>query len=182
MNTSGWRLNEADVNRFELEFRGQHYPVEVVQLGRGSDIHYSIQSGDQKVVAKGELEGNRLHAEIDGHLLHASIAECDSIYSIYTQEFAIHFSLIEADLGDEDPGEGDAALSAPMNGTVVDLVASEGSIVSKGDTLLVMEAMKMEHTIRAPEDGEVVEFYYRTGDLVDGGAELLKFEPSAPPP
>jgi len=41
---------------------------------------------------------------------------------------------------------------------------------------LVMEAMKMEHTIRAPADGKVVEFYFQPGDLVDGGSELLSFE------
>ena len=51
-----------------------------------------------------------------------------------------------------------------------------GSDVKKGDALLVMEAMKMEHTIRAPQDGKVVEFYYAPGNLVAGGAELLNFE------
>ena len=39
-----------------------------------------------------------------------------------------------------------------------------------------MEAMKMEHTIKAPGDGVVASFYYQAGDLVDGGAELLKFD------
>ena len=175
-NTSGWRLNEAHVNHFELVSQGQHYPVAVVQVGRGGKACYSIQSGDRTVEANGEIEGNTLHAEIDGHLFHVSVGECDGSYSIYAEGITMHFTLSEVDLGDEDPGEGAAALSAPMNGTIVDLVASEGSIVCKGDTLLVMEAMKMEHTICAPEDGQVAEFYYQTGDLVDGGAELLKFE------
>jgi len=156
--------------------QGKHYPVAIEQLGRGDEVRYLIECGDGKLEAKGELEGNTLHAEIDGHLLHVLVNEYDGIYSIYTSEFGMHFSLNEVDLGDDSPGEGAAALSAPMNGTIVDLVASEGSIVHKGDTLLVMEAMKMEHTICAPEDGQVVEFFYQTGDLVDGGAELLNFE------
>jgi 3-methylcrotonyl-CoA carboxylase alpha subunit len=177
-NTSGWRLNEAHVNHFELVSQGQNYPVAVAQVGRDGKVCYSIRSGDHTLEANGEIEGNILHAEIDGHLFHVSVSECDGSYSIYTEEVAMHFTLMEVDLGDEDPGEGAAALSAPMNGTIVDLVASEGSIVCKGDTLLVMEAMKMEHTICAPEDGQVAEFYYQTGDLVDGGAELLKFESS----
>jgi 3-methylcrotonyl-CoA carboxylase alpha subunit len=42
-----------------------------------------------------------------------------------------------------------------------------------------MEAMKMEHSIEAPSDGLVTEFYFQAGDLVDGGAELLGFEYSA---
>ncbi len=178
-NTSGWRLNEAHLNCFELVSQGQHYSVAIVQLGRGNQVCYSIQTGDRTVEARGEIEDNTLHAEIDGHLLHVLVSECDGIYSIYTEGSSMLFSLKEVDLGDEDAGEGAAALSAPMNGTIVDIVASEGSVVFKGDTLLVMEAMKMEHTISAPEDGQVVEFYYQTGDLVDGGTELLRFESSS---
>jgi 3-methylcrotonyl-CoA carboxylase alpha subunit len=42
-----------------------------------------------------------------------------------------------------------------------------------------MEAMKMEHTIRAPTAGVVEQFYFKAGDLVDGGAELLVFSPAS---
>ncbi len=63
-----------------------------------------------------------------------------------------------------------------MNGTMVTLLVEPGTEVKADDPLLVMEAMKMEHTIRAPGDGVVRAFYYQSGDLVDGGAELLDFE------
>jgi len=43
-----------------------------------------------------------------------------------------------------------------------------------------MEAMKMEHTIMAPSDGSVTEFYFKAGDLVDGGSQLLAFMRSNP--
>jgi 3-methylcrotonyl-CoA carboxylase alpha subunit len=62
-----------------------------------------------------------------------------------------------------------------MNGTVVNLLVKAGNDVQKDDGLLVIEAMKMEHTIRAPQDGKIIEFYYQPGDLVDGGAELVNF-------
>ena len=62
-----------------------------------------------------------------------------------------------------------------MNGTIVALLAEPGSRVEADTPLLVMEAMKMEHTIRAPAAGTVNAFYYQPGDLVDGGAELLDF-------
>ena len=41
--------------------------------------------------------------------------------------------------------------------------------------MLVMEAMKMEHNVTAPADGQVGEFYFSAGDMVDGGASLLEF-------
>jgi 3-methylcrotonyl-CoA carboxylase alpha subunit len=49
--------------------------------------------------------------------------------------------------------------------------------VEENTPLLVMEAMKMEHTIRPPATGTVESFFYQPGDLVDGGAELLSFAP-----
>ena len=63
-----------------------------------------------------------------------------------------------------------------MNGTIVALLAEVGASVEADAPLLVMEAMKMEHTIRAPAAGVVKAFYYQPGDLVDGGAELLDFQ------
>jgi 3-methylcrotonyl-CoA carboxylase alpha subunit len=60
----------------------------------------------------------------------------------------------------------------------VQLLVEPGQAVEKDDALLVMEAMKMEHTIRAPAAGSVNAFYYKAGDLVDGGAELLDFAPA----
>ena len=65
-----------------------------------------------------------------------------------------------------------------MNGTIVDLMVEAGASVEADAPLLVMEAMKMEHTIRAPSAGIVESFYYQPGDLVDGGAELLAFSPA----
>ncbi len=174
--TGGWRLNESPINRFQLLIQDQQYPVAVEQLGRGSGIRYVIRSKNNTIKAQGTIMGNGLHADLDGHRMRVSVSENNTNYSLYTQENAIQFSLIEADLGDEHAGEGAGALEAPMNGTIVDIVATQGAIVKKGETLLIMEAMKMEHTIRAPENGQVVEFYYQIGDLVNGGAEMLNFE------
>ena len=63
-----------------------------------------------------------------------------------------------------------------MNGSVVTLLVEAGTAVKKGDSLIVIEAMKMEHTLSAPADGTVAEFFFAAGDLVSQGAELLKFE------
>ena len=65
-----------------------------------------------------------------------------------------------------------------MNGTMVSVLVKAGDIVTKGQPLLIMEAMKMEHTIKAPNDGTINEIFFEAGDMVDGGAELLAFSPS----
>jgi 3-methylcrotonyl-CoA carboxylase alpha subunit len=64
-------------------------------------------------------------------------------------------------------------LSAPMPGRVVQLLVAAGDAVRQGQPLIVVEAMKMEHTIAAPRDGKVETVRYAVGDLVEEGAELI---------
>jgi 3-methylcrotonyl-CoA carboxylase alpha subunit len=70
-------------------------------------------------------------------------------------------------------------LKAPMPGKVIALVAPVGTVVDKGAPLLVLEAMKMEHTIAAPASGTVRAFHFAAGDQVDEGADLVDFEATA---
>ena len=77
--------------------------------------------------------------------------------------------------GAEHDEEG-AGLLAPMPGKVIALLAKPGAAVEKGAPLLVLEAMKMEHTISAPRAGTVKGFRYAAGDQVAEGAELVEFD------
>jgi 3-methylcrotonyl-CoA carboxylase alpha subunit len=69
-----------------------------------------------------------------------------------------------------------ASLSAPMPATVRRINVVAGARVSKGDTLLVLEAMKMELPVRAPDDGVVTAVSCKEGDLVQPGTPLLEVE------
>jgi 3-methylcrotonyl-CoA carboxylase alpha subunit len=64
-------------------------------------------------------------------------------------------------------------MTAPMPGKIIAISVAAGDTVQKGQALLVMEAMKMEHTIAAAADGEVGEVFYRVGDQVTEGAALI---------
>ena len=79
-------------------------------------------------------------------------------------------------VGGVEHDEEGAGLVAPMPGKVIALLARAGAAVEKGAPLLVLEAMKMEHTISAPRDGTVKAFRYAAGDQVSEGAELVDFE------
>jgi 3-methylcrotonyl-CoA carboxylase alpha subunit len=68
-------------------------------------------------------------------------------------------------------------LNAPMPGKIVNVTVSVGDTVTRGQTLLVLEAMKMEHAIKAPADGVVAEVFHEAGDQVADGIELLRLEP-----
>lgn len=98
-------------------------------------------------------------------------------FNLFTPQGVFHCSEAKPDLGLQDNHD-KGNLTAPMNGTIVTQLVKIGAPVSKDETLMVMEAMKMEHAIIAPADGTVTEFFYQKGDLVNGGAELLAFAAS----
>ncbi len=68
----------------------------------------------------------------------------------------------------------DDKIAAPMPGTVLRITCSNGQTVKKGDTLLVLEAMKMENEIQAPADGKVEELKVSEGQSVDAGDILVQ--------
>jgi 3-methylcrotonyl-CoA carboxylase alpha subunit len=72
---------------------------------------------------------------------------------------------------------GQDALMAPMPATVVKLLVEPGARVAEGDTLIVLEAMKMELTVRAPRDGVVGRILCHAGELVQPGIALLEMQP-----
>ena len=76
----------------------------------------------------------------------------------------------------EAGGAHGGGLTAPMPGKVVALLAQPGQKVDKGTPLLILEAMKMEHTITAPAAGTVKAFCYAAGEQVADGAALVEFE------
>ena len=70
----------------------------------------------------------------------------------------------------------ETAVRSPLPGKIIDLKVKAGDTVSKGQPLLVLEAMKMEHTLAAPADGTVKSVRYAVGEQVPEGAELVEFE------
>ena len=76
-------------------------------------------------------------------------------------------------LGKVSGGEEEGQLKSPMPGKVLQVLVNEGETVTTGQALLVMEAMKMEHTIKSPSDAVVEKVLYEAGDLVEGDVELI---------
>ena len=72
-------------------------------------------------------------------------------------------------------------MSSPMPGKILKVLVEVGAQVKKGDPLIVMEAMKMEHTIKASEDGIVESLSCSEGRIVDGGVTLCSIQTDEPP-
>lgn len=67
-------------------------------------------------------------------------------------------------------------LTSPMPGKIFKVLKEVGSEVKKGEPILILEAMKMEHPIRSDKDGKVKKIAYKVGELVQGGVSLAEVE------
>ncbi len=122
----------------------------------GQDSHeYSISVDATRVAGRVFVDGDRFHVFCRGT---AYVFERDNVLAHAAEE------------------HGGGRLTAPMPGKVIAVLVEAGARVEKGAPLLVMEAMKMEHTIAAPASGTVTEILYAVGDQVNDGAQLLLLE------
>jgi 3-methylcrotonyl-CoA carboxylase alpha subunit len=175
---SGWRLN-ATYER-ELSFRSEH-GAHTLRLTYGRD-GYRFRHGttDAALLLQGTARAGatRLHVQLAGRTLHADVVRHGDQLHVFLH--GRHRVLTRLDpiahAGATETVEG--RLSAPMPGKVIAVHAARGARVARGAALLVMEAMKMEHTIVAPADGTVDEILFGVGEQVAEGAALVQFTPS----
>jgi 3-methylcrotonyl-CoA carboxylase alpha subunit len=143
------------------------------------DLHLSCQGVNRKVRADNGacLQGEALLAEIDGTRQRLrAIRRGDTLYLQWHGELhaLTRFDPIAAaDASHAQHG----GLGAPMNGSIVRVLVEPGQAVEAGTALVVLEAMKMEHSIRAPEAGTVKALYCREGEMVSEGTVLVELEP-----
>ena len=169
----GWRMNGSYARTLAFSVEEAELSVALAYqrngmlLQRGTDealLHdvamkdgrLSLMLDDQRVSGHVVRTGDEFHVFVDGR--HWQLAWNDRI----------------AHAGEHDAEGG--RLTAPMPGKIVALLVEAGATVEKGAPLLIMEAMKMEHTISAPANGKVAELLYAVGDQVAEGAQLLSFD------
>jgi 3-methylcrotonyl-CoA carboxylase alpha subunit len=109
----------------------------------------------------------------------ASVAWSDRDLHLTTPRGHLALHWIDPFAGDSGEAAGASRIVAPMPGTVTKIFAEAGMDLQRGAPLIVLEAMKMEHTLRAPADGRLKALKCAVGDVVQEGTELADFEPAA---
>ena len=168
--TDGWRLNGR--GRQELIFRDG--TEERVVCARYQAGNWLLQFGDRTTLAGGECRADAvLSVLIDGVRKQFTVMSHGAETAVFLDGSS--WRLTEIDpleaRADEDPMAG--RLSAPTPGRVAQLMVEPGTRVRRGQPLIIIEAMKMEHTVVAPADGVIEAVRYAPGDLVEEGAELI---------
>jgi 3-methylcrotonyl-CoA carboxylase alpha subunit len=170
----GWRLNTHYLRTLTLKSeRGVHD----VDLEYERDAFVFHHGGANLPLAIGAADGTRLSIRLDTETLSADVVRAGDELHVFMHGRHRILALFDA-IGQSAGGDAvTGRLTAPMPGKVIAVAAARGARVERGAPLVVMEAMKMEHTIIAPANGVIGEVLAGVGDQVDEGAELVRFEP-----
>jgi 3-methylcrotonyl-CoA carboxylase alpha subunit len=169
----GWRVNS--VTRREIRLRAGEVEKVVNAAYAGSGIQ--LEFGGQTVSAAGRfIDGGQLRVDLGGRRISATVVAANEKRHVFIDGVCHIFAAIDPLFHAGSGGGAEGGLTAPMPGKVIALIASVGARLEKGAPLLILEAMKMEHTIAAPSAGVVKAFRFNVGEQVTDGAELVEFE------
>ncbi len=167
---SGWRLN--DDGHTDFRFLVDDEEVLVTAWYAGDGYRLDLPGGTATVRGTLEADGS-LSADIDGARVTAAVVHQGDEITVmrhgHTHRLRRHDLLAGLDLDEEAGG----TVAAPLPGKVVKVMVAAGDTVAKGTPLLILEAMKMEHTIAAPGSGVVEAVHYADGDQVEEGAVMI---------
>ncbi len=168
----GWRLNDQASERVAFE---EGPEVEVAYLGGGC---YQLALPGGRYEARARLEDHELVFSLDGARQRATVVAQAQQRTVMLQHRVHTLTHIDplASVAHVDDTAG--SLTSPMPGRIIEVLVEVGAAVTRGQPLLILEAMKMEHTVSAPADGVVEALHFPVGALVEEGVVLVAFAAS----
>jgi 3-methylcrotonyl-CoA carboxylase alpha subunit len=169
--SDGWRLNQD--NHHTLQFVDQGKQVSIVAHYRRDGVLLDVRGAHRPARAH-RADNDDVLADLDGRHVRATVVRRGAELTVFVDGASYRLQRFEqARVADEEVG---GRLTAPMPGNVIEVTVKAGERVRKGQVLIIMEAMKMEHAIQAPANGLVREIHFQRGDQVNEGDELIAFE------
>ncbi len=126
----------------------------------------------EKITVRKEGKAGRVLVEIGEEIKLVHVARTESSWWVHIDGRAHEVRFHEH--GTKGPASDEGSLVAPMPGTILDLLVEQGQRVRKGQALMVLEAMKMEHRVSAPKAGEITKLHFKKGDRVEMGSVLIE--------
>jgi 3-methylcrotonyl-CoA carboxylase alpha subunit len=177
-HSNGWRLNDEarrELRLRELSVEGADEKTIEVVYRRGGGWKIALGEGSA-FETRGELATDgKLSGTIGDEKASAVWVRAGNEITLFTKAESRRFAIVDRLHEAEDAQVSGGPLVAPMPGRVISLLVEPGTRVEANQPVIVLEAMKMEHTLRAPSPGVVATFRYAAGEQVDEGAELVDF-------
>jgi 3-methylcrotonyl-CoA carboxylase alpha subunit len=168
----GWRLNQGNHHAFVFVDAGERKQI-VAHYRENGYLLYLPEGGSLPASATLAEDGS-LDVELDGRRSRARVVRHAGELSVFSNDRSYQLAFEKAAVAEEEDPSG--RLVSPLPGSVIRVLVTGGETVAKGQPLMIIEAMKMEHTITAPRRGTVKQIYFGQGDQVVEGAQLLEFE------
>ncbi|WP_447933824.1 acetyl/propionyl/methylcrotonyl-CoA carboxylase subunit alpha [Stenotrophomonas lactitubi] len=169
----GWRLGAPAARVVPLQQGERAHTLKVWATADGWRVQCDDAAPKQVV---GRADGHTLSVQLDERRWRLQLQrDGDQLYLFGDDgqhRFTLHDPVGESEQASADAG----SLLAPMPGRIVATLVAAGTQVKRGTPLVVLEAMKMEHTLQAPADGTVKGYRAKAGDQVGDGAVLVDFE------
>ena len=167
----GWRINLGPAEQtLIVRHDGEEQAVAATHTSDGWRLEFA--DGIRHAAAE-LLPDHRIALTLDGVRRTLRVVAANGAISVFDGGERWDFDVLDPLAPPAGAALGPGRLTAPMPGRIVQLLVASGDPVRQGQPLLVIEAMKMEHTIAAPRDGTVAAVHYAPGDLVEEGAELI---------
>jgi 3-methylcrotonyl-CoA carboxylase alpha subunit len=173
----GWRLNEDSHHDFVFLDGSTEHPVRVRFTDTG--LRLAVQ-GIEHAFEGARLADDAMSIRLDGHVFEARAVRDGDDWHVFAGGDYRRLTLKEPLPRHDDESAG-GSLAAPMPGRIIEVMARAGDSVKKGQPLLILEAMKMEHTITAPADGVIKEIHFVAGEQVLEGSELISMKSGTDP-
>ena len=171
---AGWRNNASVPLHLRIGLEDQDWPVE---LNAAPDSPYRLQVGSRTLELKViQCDGHWATLMIDGIRQRHAYRLAGGQLWLFTRPGSLRLVDRTQALVSSQASVSSGTLKAPMDGAIVDVLVSEGSPVSKGQLLVVLEAMKMEHPLKSGIDGVLKRLKVRVGDQVKNRQILLEVE------
>ncbi|MBC3813180.1 acetyl-CoA carboxylase biotin carboxylase subunit [Undibacterium aquatile] len=174
-SSHGWRMNSLMQRALQFAEEHHQHSVQITYLADGWKLRKDGGAVEIKLASASGSGGNDLVLKIADRTVSGTVVRDGEHFHVFSQgvHTDLHYSDALAHAGESEAEGG--RLTAPMPGKIVAVLVAKAQEVKKGDALLIMEAMKMEHTISAPHDGVIDDVLYAIGDQVTEGAQLLAF-------
>jgi 3-methylcrotonyl-CoA carboxylase alpha subunit len=169
----GWRVN--GIARREIKLRAGEVEKVVTAAYDGEAFQLEFE-GRHSTAAGRFAGGSELRVDLGGRRINVTVVSANEKRHVFIDGVCYVFAAIDPLFHAGSGGGAEGGLTAPMPGKVIALIAPVGARIEKGAPLLILEAMKMEHTIAAPAPGVVRAFRFNVGEQVSDGAELVEFE------
>jgi biotin carboxyl carrier protein len=164
----------------EFEFLVDGVPRKITLENRDRTVVFRV--GEAKIEAEvSRVSGNEILFHLPGRTVRVYLVRDGgrTLVTVDGRGFAVTEAPAETARplgGDERTHEGSLRVKSPMPGKVIKLCVREGDEVRKNQTLVVVEAMKMENEIQSPADGTVKKVHTSVGELVDSEKPLIEIE------